>query len=308
MSHRPDSGRRPAPRSRRGTDRPGVCSEWPLQGRAGVRADLARLGRRPRKRLGQHFLVDTNIARRIVDLAALDGTQRVVEIGPGLGALTEFAVARARDIWLVELDAVLAARLRDTYVTSPQVHVVEADVLQVDFAHLLGPGDPAVVIANLPYNIGTAVLAALLTQGQCFSRMVLMLQREVAQRLRAQPGSRTYGALSVHTQFAAAVRPGFRVGPGAFLPPPKVESEVIIVEPRRTAMIRVIDPTRFHRLVTVVFSQRRKQLVNSLRPLCHEPLRVLSEAGLDPSRRPETLTLEEFGVLTNAWTRHAGVA
>ena len=277
-------------------------------GRAAVREDLARLGRRPRKRLGQHFLVDTNIARRIVDLAALDGTQRVVEIGPGLGALTEFVVARAREIWLVEVDTMLAARLRDAYASAPHVHVVEADVLQVDWVQLLGPGDPAVVIANLPYNIGTAVLAALLLQGRCFSRMVLMLQREVAQRLRAQPGSRTYGALSVHTQFAADVRAGFRVRPGAFLPPPKVESEVVIIEPSHAPPTGVADSARFHRLVTAVFSQRRKQLVNSVRSLCHEPLRVLTEAGIDPSRRPETLTLEEFAALTNAWIRHAGVA
>jgi 16S rRNA (adenine1518-N6/adenine1519-N6)-dimethyltransferase len=289
-------------------DRPGIDLGLPPQGRAGVRADLARLGRRPRKNLGQHFLVDASIARRIVDLAALDGTQRVIEVGPGLGALTQFAAARARDIWLVERDSVLAARLRDAYATAAGVHVVEGDVLQVDFEQLLGPGSPAVVIGNLPYNIGTAVLAALLARRQCFSRMVLMLQREVVQRLRAGPGSRTYGALSVHTQFAATVRSGFRVRPGAFLPPPKVESEVVIVEPRRQPSIHVADSASFHRLVTAVFSQRRKQLINSLRTLCHEPLRVLDAAGLDPKRRPETLTLEEFGALTNAWIGDAGVA
>ncbi|HXQ22352.1 MAG TPA: 16S rRNA (adenine(1518)-N(6)/adenine(1519)-N(6))-dimethyltransferase RsmA [Candidatus Acidoferrales bacterium] len=265
-----------------------------------IRQELASLGRRPRKRLGQHFLADSGVARRIVDLAALGGTERVVEIGPGLGALSELLVSRARELWLIEVDADLAERLRAAYAAQPQVHVIHADVLGIDFAALLGAGEPAVVVANLPYNIATAVLTALLAQHRCFTRMVLMLQREVVERLRAQPGSKTYGALSVFTQFAARLRPGMRVGAAAFVPRPKVESEVIIVEPFDRPPVDVADAAAFARVVRTAFNQRRKQLLNSLRPLCPDPSAVLRAARIDPTRRPETLSLAEFAALSDA--------
>jgi len=265
-----------------------------------VRRELARLGRHPRKRLGQHFLSDAGIARRIVELAQLDGTQRVLEIGPGLGALTQQLLPHARELWLIEVDRDLAARLRRQYEEQPQVHVVEADVLSVDLAALLGAGEPAVVVANLPYNIATAVLTALLAHPRCVRRMVLMLQREVVERLRAQPGTKAYAALSVLTQFAARLRPGLRVGPEAFVPRPKVESEVIVVEPHAAPPVRVADATLFTRLVRTVFTQRRKQLVNSLRPLCSDPTVPLRAANIDPMRRPETLSLTEFAALSDA--------
>jgi 16S rRNA (adenine1518-N6/adenine1519-N6)-dimethyltransferase len=263
---------------------------------------LASIGRRPRKRLGQHFLADPAIAQRVVDLAQLSGTEHVIEIGPGLGALSDILVRRAGALWLIEVDAELADRLAARYADQPHVHVVRADVLTVDFAHLLGTAAPAVVVANLPYNIATAVLAALLAQQRRFHRLVLMMQREVVGRLRAQPGSKDYGALSVFTQFAARVRPGLRVGPGAFVPRPKVESEVIIVEPRQAAPVEVKDPAMLTQVVRAVFSQRRKQLGNSLRPLCADAAAVLRRAGIDPTRRPETLTLAEFAALSNALT------
>jgi len=264
-----------------------------------VRRELADMGRHPRKRLGQHFLADTGTAQRIVDLAALHGTERVVEIGPGLGALTGVLVERTGELWLIEVDADFAARLRTQYADRPHVHVVQDDVLKVDFATLLGSGEPAVVVANLPYNIATAILTALL-DAHCFTRMVLMLQREVVDRLRAMPGTKDYGALSVYTQFAARLRPGLRVGPEAFVPRPKVESEVIVVEPYAQPPVDVADPTLFNRVVRTAFNQRRKQLGNSLRGLCHDPVAVLHAAHIDPMRRPETLTLAEFAALSNA--------
>lgn len=272
----------------------------PSRAASGVRRELAAMGRHPRKRLGQHFLADPQVARRIVELAAPAAAERVVEIGPGLGALTELLVERAAETWLIEVDADLVQRLRATYVQRPQVHVVEADVLKVDFARLLGGGAPAVLVANLPYNIATAVLASALAQARCFSRMVLMLQLEVVERLVAAPGSKIYGALSVLTQFAARVRPALRVAPGAFVPRPKVESEVVIVEPYATPPVAVRDPALFRRLVKVVFTQRRKQLANSLRPLCRAPAEPLHRAGIDPMRRPETLSLSEFAALSDA--------
>lgn len=269
-------------------------------GASGVRGTLAAMGRHPRKRLGQHFLADPHVARRIVELAGLRTCDRVVEIGPGLGALTQLLVERAAETWLIEVDADLVQRLRATYAQRPQVHVVEADVLKVDFARLLGGAAPAVLVANLPYNIATAVLASALAQARCFSRMVLMLQLEVVERLVAAPGSKIYGALSVLTQFAARVHPALRVPPAAFVPRPKVESEVVIVEPYATPPVTVRDAALFRRVVKVVFTQRRKQLVNSLRPLCRAPAEPLHRAGIDPMRRPETLSLAEFAALSDA--------
>jgi 16S rRNA (adenine1518-N6/adenine1519-N6)-dimethyltransferase len=261
---------------------------------------LATLGRRARKRLGQHFLADTGVARRIVDLAQLTGAERVVEIGPGLGALSALLAERARELWLIELDADFAARLHAQYAPAPQVHIVEADALRIDYAAMLGAGDPAVVVANLPYNVATAILAALLDRPECFARLVLMLQREVVDRLRAAPGSKDYSALSVYTQFAARLGPGLRVGPGAFVPRPKVESEVIVIEPYRTPPVAVSDIALFKRVVRTTFNQRRKQLLNSLRPLCGEAAALLRSVGIEPTRRPETLTLVEFATLSNA--------
>jgi 16S rRNA (adenine1518-N6/adenine1519-N6)-dimethyltransferase len=268
-----------------------------------VRRELAGMGRHPRKRLGQHFLADTHIAQRIVELAQLRGTERVVEIGPGLGALTDILVDRAGELWLIEVDSDFAARLGAQYADRERVHVVQHDVLKVDFAALLGTGEPAgepaVVVANLPYNIATAILSALL-EAHCFARLVLMLQREVVDRLRAAPGTKAYGALSVYTQLAARLRPGLRVGPEAFVPRPKVESEVIVVEPYLHSPVDVEDPALLNRLVRAVFTHRRKQLANSMRTLCEDPLAVLGAAHIEPRRRPETLTLTEFAALSDA--------
>ncbi len=271
----------------------------------GVRGELARLGRRPRKRFGQHFLTDAHAVQRIVDLAQLDGTQRVLEIGPGLGALTEGLRTRARELWLVEIDADLAERLREEYANHPEVHVLQADVLRLDLVAVLGAPPGTVVVGNLPYNIATAVLTTLLEAPGHFPRMVLMLQREVVDRLCAAPGSKAYGSLSVYTQFAARVRPALRVAPGAFVPRPLVESEVVVIEPYAAPPVAVRDPVLFQRLVRTVFGQRRKQLANSMRPLCADAVRVLDAAGIAPRRRPETLSLAEFAALANALADNA---
>jgi len=269
-----------------------------------VRRELVSIGRRPRKRLGQHFLADPHVARRIVELARLGGDDTVVEIGAGLGALSDLLAERAAHLWLIELDPELAARLQERYAERARVHVVQADVLTVDFPALLRGSGPAVVVANLPYNISTPVLIRLLEQRGCFSRLVLMLQREVVERLRAQPGSKAYGALSVCVQTAAQVRPGLPVGPEAFVPRPQVESEVVVLEPHRVPPVQVVDRALMERVVRRVFTQRRKQLANSLRPLCADPSAVLRAAGIDPTRRPETLTLAEFAALSDALGAH----
>lgn len=265
-----------------------------------IRSALAELGRGPRKRLGQHFLSNPDTARRIVTLAGLRGGEPVVEIGPGLGALTEHLLPLAGELWLVELDADLAARLRGQHAERAKVHVVHADMLNVDVDELLGPAAPAVVVANLPYNVATPILAHLLARAERFARIVVMVQREVAERLRAVPGTKAYSALSVLTQVVAHVERGLRLGPGSFVPPPKVDSEVVVLTPHVLPLLPPDELEWFAHVVRTVFSQRRKQLVNSLRGVTDEAVAALAVAGIDPRRRPETLNIEELHRLSVA--------
>lgn len=266
----------------------------------GIRATLGALGRGARKSLGQHFLHDAGMARRIVELARLTGRERVIEIGPGLGAITALLRGVSAQLHLVELDVDFAARLASTYADDKAVQVLHEDALHTDWHGLLGPGEPAVVVANLPYNVATPILARLLAARGCFSRIVVMVQREVAERLAAVPGTKAYAALSVLTQVEARVERALRVRPGAFVPPPKVDSEVIVLTPLARPPVPIADPERFALLVRTVFQQRRKQLRNSLRPLCASTEDALRGAGIDPDRRPETLTLAEFAALAAA--------
>jgi len=265
-----------------------------------VRSQLANLGHRPRRALGQNFLADPRVARRIVDLAAITAGDHVVEIGPGLGALTELLAERAAKLSLIEYDAKLAGDLRVRFAAQPHVLVFEADALEVDFSAVVGKDDGAVVVANLPYNIATPVLARLLERRELFSRFIVMVQREVAERLRAVPGTKAYGPLAVLTQIVARPQRGFVVSPGAFVPRPEVDSEVVLIAPSRELRADAHDFETFRRLVMTVFGQRRKQLANSLRSLADEPAELLRSTGIDPKRRPETLSLDELARLSNA--------
>jgi 16S rRNA (adenine1518-N6/adenine1519-N6)-dimethyltransferase len=269
-----------------------------------IHAALAELGRGPRKRLGQHFLANPETARRIVALAALRGGEPVVEIGPGLGALTEHLLPLAGELWLVELDRDLAARLQTQHAQRANVHVAHADMLSVDVDELLGTAPPAVVVANLPYNVATPILARLLGRAERFARIVVMVQREVAERLRAGPGTKAYSALSVLTQVVARVERGLRLSPGSFVPPPKVDSEVVVITPHAVPLVLPSDSEWFVQVVRAVFSQRRKQLINSLRSVTRDPVAALSRAGIDPRRRPETLSIDEM-IRLSAETRSA---
>lgn len=267
-----------------------------------VGQQLERLQRRARKSLGQNFLVNETVARRIVATAGLDGTQTVVEIGPGLGALSLLLRPVARRLFLVELDRDLAANLRDVFAQDDGVEILEADALDVDFATLDLP-PPARVVANLPYNVATPVIAKLLACGR-FDRLVVMVQLEVAKRMQARAGDDDYGALSVFTQAAARPSIAFRVGPGNFKPRPKIDSAVVCLEPHAAPRVPAELTGTFERLVRASFQQRRKQLQNSIRPLTSTPEEALAAAGIDPRRRPESLSLDEFvrlaGVIAKA--------
>jgi 16S rRNA (adenine1518-N6/adenine1519-N6)-dimethyltransferase len=251
-----------------------------------------------RKRFGQHFLHDPGVIGRIV--AAFDPrpTETVVEIGPGRGALTLPLLERAQALHAIELDRDLAARLPALAAGRGQLVLHQADALRFDFA-ALAQRQRLRVIGNLPYNISTPLLFHLLDQADAIADMLFMVQKEVADRMAAAPGTKDYGRLSVMLQWRLQVERLFDVGPGAFHPPPKIWSSVVRLRPRPADQILAVEPEHFARVVQAAFAQRRKTLRNSLRGILDEPAAFL-RAGIDPGRRPETLTLEEFAALAKS--------
>jgi 16S rRNA (adenine1518-N6/adenine1519-N6)-dimethyltransferase len=255
--------------------------------------------------LGQHFLRDDAVARRIVELVAPTPRDLVVEIGPGRGAMTEHLARAAGRLLALEIDSSLAVRLNARFALSPHVEIRAADARSFDYAALrdLRP-DPAgrvLVVGNLPYSVGKPILMALVEAGSAIDEMVLMLQKEVAERIAAGPGSKVYGALSVLTQIACDVTLAFAVPPGAFSPPPKVDSAVIHLRVRSAPPVAIADLGRFTAVVRASFGQRRKNLANALAAglgLSLDRARALvASAGIDPGRRAETLSLSEFARL-----------
>ena len=256
---------------------------------------------RPKKRLGQHFLTDPRILARIADALNLTGDETVIEIGPGRGALTEALLARAGRVVAVELDRDLAARLREAYAENPRLSVVAADVLDVRLADLAGA--EFVLAGNVPYYITTPILFHGLERPRP-ARAVYLVQREVAERIVAPPGSDHYGALSANVQAVANAEILFRVPAGAFLPPPKVESAVIRVTPRPHPVVAPEEEEPFRRLVQDAFGLRRKQMRRVVRTVAgldaERAEKALEAAGIDPEVRPEVLGPEKFARLLRA--------
>jgi 16S rRNA (adenine1518-N6/adenine1519-N6)-dimethyltransferase len=252
-----------------------------------------------RRALGQHFLRDAGIARRIVDLVAPTPADLVIEIGPGQGALTGELAARAGRLIALEVDRELVPGLRERF---PAVEVLETDARRWDYGRLeRPPGGRVLVVGNLPYSVAKPIVLALVVARAAIDEMALMLQREVAERLAAPPGSKTYGSLSILTQVYCDVRTAIRVPPGAFRPPPKVDSAVVHLRVLREPRVALADERRFHAVVRAAFAQRRKMLANGLAGslgVSVEHVRHVAEAaGIDPTRRAETLSLEEFARL-----------
>ncbi|MDQ3996421.1 MAG: 16S rRNA (adenine(1518)-N(6)/adenine(1519)-N(6))-dimethyltransferase RsmA [Gemmatimonadota bacterium] len=255
-----------------------------------------------RKSLGQHFLTDRGILSRIADALQATGTETIVEIGPGRGSLTEHLLPRAGKLVAVEYDRALAARLRDHYAAEPRVRVVEADVLDAPLADIAGTDD-YLVVGNVPYYITTPILFHALRPPRP-RRAVFLVQKEVADRLIAPPGTRSYGALSVNVQAIASVSRVFRVPAGAFHPPPRVESAVVRVEPRGDPAVTRDEEEQFRGFVQGAFGFRRKQMGRVLRSLCdvtpEAAVTLLHAAGIDPNARPETLAPADFAALMRA--------
>jgi 16S rRNA (adenine1518-N6/adenine1519-N6)-dimethyltransferase len=243
---------------------------------------------RPRKRFGQHFLTDRSTVDRIVAAIAPAPGDRLVEIGPGQGALTAPLLERVDRMDAIEIDRDLASALVQRF-PDQRLRVHLADALAFDFCAL---GTGLRVVGNLPYNISSALLFHLAQQSGCLRDCHFMLQFEVVERMAAQPGGRTFGRLSVMLQYRFAVEKLFRVPAGAFRPAPKVESAVVRLVPQPAGAPRARDERAFVALVAGAFSQRRKTLRNSLRPWLDEA--HIAAAGVDPGARPETLAVADF--------------
>ena len=254
------------------------------------------MNHRPRKRFGQNFLRDPVVIGNIVSAVHPLRTDRLVEIGPGQGAITAPLLAAAGELSVVELDRDLIGPLQIRCADIGKLVVHNADALSFDFCQL-AQDIPLRVIGNLPYNISTPLLFHLLEQHHCIKDMHFMLQKEVVERMAAGPGSRQYGRLSIMLQYRCRVTPLFNIGPTAFDPPPKVESAFVRLEPFEQPPVQVNDEKLFRTLVKQAFSQRRKTLRNTLREMLDAD--TLSRLGVDPSARAETLAIEDFAVLAN---------
>lgn len=256
----------------------------------------------PKKSLGQHFLSDPAILARIVEGAGVREGEGVLEIGPGPGGLTRALLGAGARVWAVEADPRMVEHLRSAGLAG--VVILAGDALETDYLALAREaGGPFRLVGNLPYGISGPLLARLLRQRKAFVSMTVMLQREVGERLLAPPGGRSRGVLGVMAQTFCRPRAVLRLGPGAFRPPPKVDSVVVRMDVRSEAAPPVEDEDTLWEAVRTAFGQRRKMLRNSLRGLCPEPEALLRNAGIEGTQRPEDLTTEAWIDLANALAR-----
>ncbi len=265
------------------------------QGRARIRALLDAAGLRPRRSLGQHFLADPNVTRRIVRLAGVGAEDRVVEIGAGTGTLTAALAATGARVVAYEIDTGLVEILREGVGDHPNVEIREDDVAKMDLSADLGEG-PWTMVSNLPYNVGTGIVLDALRGAPAIVRFVVMVQQEVADRLLAAPGTRTYGVPSVIVGLHARGRMAFRVSASVFVPPPKVDSAVVELDriPARTDAEAAIE------LAAAAFGQRRKMLRRSLAGVLADPEGALQAAGIDPTSRAEVLSVDDYVALAGS--------
>jgi len=264
-----------------------------------IRKELTEYGLFPKKRLGQHFLVDRNILDKVIRTAEVKREDVILEVGPGLGEMTLGLARLAKRVIAVEIDSTLVEILKKKMSTVSNVEIIEEDILKIDFDALSRQAEaPLKVVANLPYQISTPLLFRFIESRRFFSSLTLMLQREVVERMIAPAGVKEYGALSIFVQMISHPSIHFFISPSAFFPRPKVESAVVHLVWRKEPWIEPKGEAWLKEVVKASFSHRRKTLINSLK---HSglPLPLLIEErmkaiGIDPRRRPETLSIEEF--------------
>jgi 16S rRNA (adenine1518-N6/adenine1519-N6)-dimethyltransferase len=271
---------------------------------ASVKQELREYVLFPKKRLGQHFLVDPNILNKVIRAAQVGEEDVVLEVGSGLGEMTLALAHRVKKVIAVEIDPKLVTILRKRGEHLPNMEVIKSDILKLDFKHFFKKeGQPIKVVANLPYQISTPLLFRFIDSKETFSTFTLMLQKEVAERLVAHPGGKEYGPLSIFVQLFLDLSILFFIKPSAFFPPPKVESAVVHMVWKDKPMIEKKHEEWFKRVVKACFGYRRKTLVNALK---HSELSLpesvesrIEKIGIDPQRRPETLTIPEFAKLAD---------
>ena len=276
-----------------------------------TKAVLERHGFTFKKSFGQNFLTDTNILQKIVDTAEIDDQVNVIEIGPGIGALTEFLAERAAQVMAFEIDHRLVPILADTLRDFDNVTVVNEDILKVDLAQHIqnfeNPDLPIKVVANLPYYITTPILMHLIESGIPFSEFVVMMQKEVADRISAQPNTKAYGSLSIAVQYYMTAKVAFIVPRTVFVPAPNVDSAILKMVRRPEPAVAVEDESFFFKVSKASFTHRRKTLWNNLtgyfgktEEVKDKLTKALDQAGLSPSVRGEALSLAEFASLADA--------
>lgn len=262
-------------------------------------SNKSHLGHQAKKRFGQNFLHDDAVIGKIVDAIDPSEGENLVEIGPGLGALTEPVIERAGDISVVELDRDLAHRLRHHPFIAKNLTIYETDALKFDFT-TLATEQKLRIFGNLPYNISTPLIFHLLTFKDCVQDMHFMLQKEVVNRMAAAPNSKTYGRLSIMTQYFCQVMPVMEIGPEAFQPPPKVDSAIVRLIPHKEIKYPAKDVKWLARVTREAFNQRRKTIRNSFKKLIS--VEDLEALGIDASLRPENLSLEDYINVANFLT------
>ncbi|MFK3961805.1 16S rRNA (adenine(1518)-N(6)/adenine(1519)-N(6))-dimethyltransferase RsmA [Guptibacillus hwajinpoensis] len=272
---------------------------------------LSKHGFTFKKSLGQNFLIDSNVLTKIVDQAKLSPNSGAIEIGPGIGALTEKLAKQAKKVVAFEIDQRLLPILEDTLSPYPHVHIRHSDVLEADVRQVIEEefeeGQDLMVVANLPYYVTTPILMKLLEEKLPVRGIVVMIQKEVAERIAAKPGSKEYGSLSLAVQYHAVAKTALTVPKTVFVPKPNVDSSVLHLELRQEPPVDLLDEAYFFEVIRASFGQRRKTLLNNLqnnllskeqKPMIEE---VLQETGIDGTRRGETLSMEEFAALSNAF-------
>ncbi|GLC30996.1 16S rRNA (adenine(1518)-N(6)/adenine(1519)-N(6))-dimethyltransferase RsmA [Clostridium omnivorum] len=255
------------------------------------------------KSLGQNFLIDDTVLMDIVEGAKVNKEDLVIEIGPGVGTLTRELLKKAKRVVSIELDSDLIPILEEELKEFDNFQLIHKDALKVDFNEIIGEEKSVKVVANLPYYVTTPIIAKLLTGNYKFDSLTIMIQKEVAERIAAAPDTKEYGALSILVQYYCDTEIIRKVSPSSFIPQPKVESIVIklrrLLEPR----VKVQDEKLYFTISRDAFNMRRKTLWNALKPLKLEKEKLeqgFADAGIDPKRRGETLSLQEFANLTNS--------
>ncbi|MEI8206114.1 MAG: 16S rRNA (adenine(1518)-N(6)/adenine(1519)-N(6))-dimethyltransferase RsmA [Kiritimatiellales bacterium] len=261
-----------------------------------IKALLDSLDHRPNKGLGQNYLIDSNILGIIVAAAEISPTDQLLEVGPGLGALTQVLLTTGAKLIAVEKDQTMVAHLRNHFA---ELELLEADVLDVNLNELFAGGINKIV-ANLPYSAGSRFIVNALEAAPLPEKMVFMVQREVADRLTAQPGSKTFGPLAIWSQLNYVVKNIKNVSPTCFMPAPKVWSAVVRFKKRAAPLAEVQDYERFKKLIKLCFTQRRKQIGSNLRKNAPEFFQCLEKCDIDLAARPEQISIEKWVALANA--------